>query len=60
MSHDQISKMVDDMESEVEAIKEESLKMAWYMRGGLSYEQALNLGSAERKFVGNQIGRAHV
>lgn len=55
MSHDQISKMVEDMEKETEAIKEESLKMAWYMRGGLSYEQALNLGSAERQFVGNLI-----
>jgi len=55
MSHDQIAKMVDDMESETLAIKEEAIKMSWYMRGGLSYEQALNLSNTERKFVGNLI-----
>lgn len=55
MSHDQIAKMVDDMEKETQAIKEEAIKMAWYMRGGISYEQALNLSISERKVVGSLI-----
>lgn len=55
MSHDQISKMVDAMEKETETIREEAIKMAWFMRGGLSYDQALRLSSSERQAVGNLI-----
>jgi hypothetical protein len=29
--------------------------MCWYMRGGLTYEEALNLSNAEREIVGNII-----
>ena len=43
------------MESEVDSIRQEALKMAWYMRGGITYDQALQLSSNERKFIGNLI-----
>jgi hypothetical protein len=29
--------------------------MSWYMRGGLNYDQALNLSPSERKLIGNLI-----
>jgi hypothetical protein len=29
--------------------------MAWYMRGGLNYEQAMSLGSNERTMISNLI-----
>jgi len=29
--------------------------MAWYMRGGLTYNDALQLSSAERKLIGTLI-----
>ena len=29
--------------------------MSWYMRGGLSYEQALQLSASEREIVSNLI-----
>lgn len=29
--------------------------MAWYMRGGLTYDQALQLSVAERKIIGELI-----
>jgi len=29
--------------------------MSWYMRGGLSYEQALQLSQTEREIVSNLI-----
>ena len=29
--------------------------MAWYMRGGLTYDQAMSLGITERKLIGDLI-----
>lgn len=43
------------MEKEVNEVRQEALKMSWYMRGGLTYDQALNLSPAERKLIGNLI-----
>ena len=43
------------MEKETKEIRQEAIKMAWYMRGGLSYEQALSLGAEERKIIGELI-----
>jgi len=42
------------MEKNTKAIKQDLLKMTWYMRGGLTYEEAANLGSDEREMI-NQI-----
>jgi len=39
------------MEKESNDIRQEALKMAWYMRGGLTYEQAMALGVSERKLI---------
>jgi hypothetical protein len=47
--------MVDQMETDVDNIRQEALKMSWYMRGGITYDQALQLSSNERKFIGNLI-----
>jgi hypothetical protein len=43
------------MEKEAMDIRQEALKMSWYMRGGLSYEQALQLSTAERKLIGDLV-----
>jgi hypothetical protein len=43
------------MESDVDNIRQEALKMAWYMRGGITYDQALQLSANERKFIGELI-----
>lgn len=47
--------MVENMDQEANAIREEALKMAWYMRGGITYDQVLNLSSSERSSVGKII-----
>jgi hypothetical protein len=47
--------MVDSMDQEAQQIRAEALKMAWYMRGGLSYNDALNLSVFERQSVGRLI-----
>ena len=51
----EISNLVDQMEKEANEIRHEALKMSWYMRGGLSYNDALNLSIAERKMVSDII-----
>ena len=51
LDSDQISKMLESMEKESNDIRQEALKMAWYMRGGLTYEQAMALGVSERKLI---------
>ena len=55
MDSDQIAKMVDDMEKEAIEIRREALKMSWYMRGGLTYDQALQLSVSERTIVSELI-----
>lgn len=43
--------MVDRMDQEVKDIKQQSLKMAWYMRGGATYEDVLQMSFQERDLV---------
>lgn len=43
------------MESEVTEIKKASLSFAWYMRGGVSYEDALNMSSMERNAIAELV-----
>ena len=52
---EQIAKTIDQMEKDVKSIKQESLKMCWYMRGGLTYNEAMNLGADERKMISELI-----
>ena len=39
------------MEQESQQIRDEALKMCWYMRGGLTYTEAMNLGHNERNII---------
>jgi hypothetical protein len=55
LDSDQIAKWVDQMEKETKEIRQEAVKMAWYMRGGLTYEQVLSLSADERKIIGELI-----
>lgn len=54
MDSDSITGLVDQMEKDTNNIRQEALKITWYMRGGISYEAAMNLSSAERTLI-NEI-----
>jgi len=43
------------MESESNALRQEAFQMAWYMRGGLPYDQALQLSVTERNIINELI-----
>jgi hypothetical protein len=45
---------MDGMERDIKAIKKNSARIAWYMRGALTYEDVLNLSPDELKSV-NEI-----
>jgi hypothetical protein len=47
--------MVDQMDKEANDVRQEAIKVAWYMRGGISYEQALQLSLSERTAISGLI-----
>jgi hypothetical protein len=47
--------MVDDMDKEASLVRTEMLKLCWYMRGGLSYTEAMNLSHKEREIIGGIV-----
>jgi hypothetical protein len=47
--------MVDRMDQEAKDIRQQSLKMSWYMRGGASYEDVLQMSFQERDLVAGLI-----
>jgi hypothetical protein len=47
--------MVDQNDKEIKAIRADVLKLCWYMRGGLTYEEALNLSWGEREIISDLV-----
>jgi hypothetical protein len=43
------------MDKEVRALKENALRMCWYMRGGLSYDDSMLLSETERRLINELI-----
>jgi hypothetical protein len=43
--------MVDGMEKETHNIRLDVLKLCWYMRGGVTYEEAMCMSSKEREIL---------
>jgi hypothetical protein len=51
---EEVKKLIDRYEKEVTEIKKSALQLSWYMRGGASYVDILNMSTEERKSI-NQI-----
>jgi hypothetical protein len=47
--------MVDKMDEEADSIRKQSLKMSWYMRGGASYEDVMQMSHNERQMISDLI-----
>ena len=54
LDSDGIVKMVDAMEKETQDIRLDVLKLCWYMRGGVTYDEAMQMGQADRSLI-NEI-----
>lgn len=55
LSNEEIVEMLDQMDRESKAIKEEVIKICWYMRGGINLDQAMRLSRDEREIVAKLI-----
>jgi hypothetical protein len=55
LDHQGVKKLIDDMEAECTGIKKNALSMSWYMRGGVTYEDVLNMSSEEREEIKKSI-----
>ncbi len=52
---ERLQKLIDDYEKSVIDIKKGALQMAWYMRGGATYEDVLNMSAIERQQINKII-----
>ncbi len=50
-----VQKLLDEMEKDCTEIKKSALSLAWYMRGGVSYEDVLNMSVDERIHINELI-----
>jgi hypothetical protein len=51
----EILEEVKRMESYQKEIKSETLKLCWYMRGGITYSEAIMLSYEERSLIGDIV-----
>jgi len=51
----EIMALVEGYDKEAKALKNDSLRMTWYMRGGLSYEESMYLSQSEREMISKII-----
>ena len=43
------------MDKQANALRDEIIRITWWMRGGIPYEQAMQLSNKEREMVGRLI-----
>lgn len=55
LSNQEIEELLEKYEKETRAIKEEALKMIWFMRGGLTYDEAMLLSTLDRDIISKII-----
>lgn len=57
LDHEGVQKLIDGMEKDCEAIKKSAITLSWYLRGGASYTDILNMSIAEREHISELIER---
>lgn len=55
MPNDKIIGWLDQLAKESKALKEEILTVCWYMRGGMSYTEGMQLSVTEREVISKLI-----
>ncbi len=54
-SESDIIAYLKDFDSEIKNLKLELMRLCWYMRGGLTYQESLNLGPGDREIANTLI-----
>lgn len=47
--------MIDAMEQETQNIRLDVLKLCWYMRGGVTYDEAMQMSANERGIINDIV-----
>ena len=55
LDNEQIAEYITNLDQESKAIKKEALRLTWYMRGGVTYNDAMMLSQIEREIIGDII-----
>lgn len=55
LDNEGLVKLIEGFERESKAFREEALRLSWYMRGGLSYDDAMMLSFQEREIISGII-----
>ncbi len=50
-----VNALIEGYDNQAKAIKEETLRLCWYMRGGITYNEAMMLSTKEREIIGSII-----
>ena len=56
---EEITGLVEGLEKEADQVKTQCFKLAWYMRGGATYDQILQLGAKERMMI-NELAKENI
>ena len=51
LSIDQIKELIEQLENESKALKNEVLEMCWHMRGSISYDESMLLSFTDREII---------
>ena len=51
----EILALIEGMEKSSKALKHEILSLCWYMRGGITYDEAMMLSSEERNIISDIV-----
>jgi len=55
MGDSEIVSYLKDFDNQVKNLKLETLKVCWFMRGGVTWQEALNLSPEERSVVSQLV-----
>ena len=55
LDNDNIIALIQGYDKEVRAMRDDALRMSWYMRGGISYEDIMMLSKTERETISKII-----
>jgi hypothetical protein len=55
LSNDDIINWIEQLEKESKALKKEIIRICWFMRGGITYDQAMDLSFEERQVIAELI-----
>ena len=55
LDSDGISNMIDAMEKETQNIRLDVLKLCWYMRGGVTYDEAMQMSQTDHSLINDIV-----